>query len=53
MVYELRRKIGHTIDLYIGEIISEKKIREIGDLKEITKFIRQKTYNLDPSKYYN
>jgi len=53
MMYELKRKIGHTINLHIGEIISEKKIREIGDLKEITKFIRQKTYNLDPSKYYN
>ena len=40
MMFELKRKIGHTIDLHIGEIISEKKIREIGDLKEITKFIR-------------
>ena len=53
MMYELKRKIGHTVNLYIGEVISEKKIREIGDLKEITKLIREKTYNLDPTKYLN
>ena len=53
MMYELKRKIGHTVDLHIGEVISGKKIAEIGDLKEITKFIRQQTYNLDPTKYYN
>ena len=52
MMYELKRKIGQTINLYVGETISEEKIREIGDLKEITKFIRQKTYNLDPFKHY-
>jgi len=39
-MFELKRKIGHKIDLHIGEIIGEKKIREIGHLKEITKFIR-------------
>ncbi len=53
MMYELKRKIGHTVDLHIGEAISEKKIRKIGDLKEITKLIRLKTYNLDPLKYHN
>jgi len=53
MMYELKRKIGHTVDLHIGDVISGKKIAEIGDLKEITKFIRQQTYNLDPTKYYN
>ena len=53
MMYELKRKIGHTVDLHIGEVISEKKIRKIGDLKEITKLIRLKTYNLDPLKYHN
>lgn len=53
MMYELKRKIGHTVDLHIGDVISGKKIAEIGDLKEITKFIRQQTYNLDPAKYYN
>ena len=53
MMYELKRKIGHTVDVHIGEAISEEKIKQIGDLKEITKFIRQKTYNLDPIKYHN
>tara|TARA_Y100000590_G_scaffold323965_1_gene367444 strand:+ start:1104 stop:1934 length:831 start_codon:yes stop_codon:yes gene_type:complete len=49
MMYELKRKIGHTIHLHIGDIIESQKIKEIGDLKEITKFIRKKTYALDPS----
>ena len=53
MMYELKRKIGHTVDLHIGESISEKKIRKIGNLKEITKLIRLKTYNLDPLKHHN
>jgi putative hemolysin len=48
MMYELKRKIGDTVNLHIGNIIPNKKIREIGDLKEITKYIRNKTYSLDP-----
>ena len=48
MMYELKRKIGDTVDLHIGKIISVKKIRKIGDLKGITKYIRNKTYELDP-----
>ena len=48
MMYELKRKIGDTIHLHIGDIIESNKIKEIGDLKEITKFIRKKTYALDP-----
>ena len=50
MMYELKRKIGDTIHLHIGEIIESQKLKEIGDLKEITKYIRQKTYALDPSR---
>ena len=50
MMYELKRKIGDTIDLHIGKIISYKEIKEIGDLKDITKYIRNKTYELDPTK---
>lgn len=50
MMYELKRKIGDTINLHIGNIISAKKIAQIGDLKEITKYIRKKTYELDPIK---
>ena len=53
MMYELKRKIGDTINLHIGKIISAKKIREIGDLKDITKYIRKKTYELDPIKSLN
>ena len=40
MMYELKRKIGETINMHVGNIISAEKIREIGDLREITKYIR-------------
>ena len=53
MMYELKRKIGDTVKVHIGDIISFEKLREIGDLKEITKFIRNKTYALDPSNDHN
>ena len=49
MMYELKRKIGDNIDLHIGEIIPFSKLEEIGDLKKITKYLRNKTYSLDPS----
>jgi len=52
MMYELKRKIGDTIDMHIGDIITANKILEIGDLIEITKFIRKKTYDLDPEFKY-
>jgi len=48
MMYELKRKIGHTINLHIGKIIESEKLLKIGDLKEITKYMRSKTYDLDP-----
>ena len=48
MMYELKRKIGHTINVHIGPIIPFEEIRKIGDLMEITKFLREKTYSLDP-----
>ena len=53
MMYELKRKIGDTINLHIGEVIDFNKLKEIGDLKEITKYIRKQTYSLDPSNYLN
>jgi len=53
MMYELKRKIGHTINMHIGDIITANKILEIGDLIEITKFIRKKTYDLDPEFTHN
>ena len=48
MMYELKRKIGDTINIHIGDIIPFEIIKKIGDLKEITKFLRNKTYSLDP-----
>ena len=53
MMYELKRQIGKTINIHVGNIISAEKIREIGDLREITKYIRDKTYDLDPIKSLN
>ena len=49
MMYELKRKIGDKIHMHIGEIIDFKTLKEIDDLKDITKFIRMKTYTLDPN----
>ena len=49
MMYELKRKIGDTINIHVGEIIPFETIEKIGDLIEITKFLRKKTYSLDPS----
>ena len=48
MMHELKRKIGDNINVHIGDIISFEKLRNIGDLKEITRFLRNKTYSLDP-----
>ena len=53
MMYELKRKMGETINIHVGNIISAEKIRGIGDLREITKYIRDKTYDLDPIKNLN
>ena len=49
MMYELKRKIGDTINLHVGEIIPFSQLNEIGDLIKITKYLRQKTYALDPN----
>ena len=49
MMYELKRKIGDTIDLHIGEIIPFSEMQNIGDLINITKLLRYKTYSLDPN----
>jgi len=48
MMYEVKRKIGDTVNIHIGNIIDFNIINKIGDLKEITKFLRGKTYSLDP-----
>ena len=49
MMYELKRKIGDTVHLHIGDLIDTKKLREIGDINQITTFIRDQTYSLDPT----
>ena len=49
MMYELKRKIGDTINLHVGEIIPFSQLNEIGDLVKITRYLRQKTYSLDPN----
>ena len=50
MMYELKRKIGDTIKIHIGEAIPFERIKKIGDLKETTKFLRKATYSLDPDQ---
>ena len=48
MMYELRKKMGKNINVHIGSLINNEKIRSIGELKEITNYLRQETYKLDP-----
>lgn len=50
MMYELKRKIGDTINIHIGGIIPFERILQIGDLKETTTFLRNATYSLDPDQ---
>ena len=48
MMYELKRKIGDIVKVHIGDVIAYNIIKDIGDLKIITQFLRDKTYALDP-----
>ena len=47
-MYELRRKIGDNIYMYFGSLISYDRLAKIGDIKEITSYLRSVTYSLDP-----
>ena len=47
-MYELKRKIGDSINMYFGSIISYEDLAEIGDITEITLHLRSVTYSLDP-----
>jgi len=47
-MYELKRKIGDNIYMYFGPLISYDNLVKIGDIKEITKYLRSTTYSLDP-----
>ena len=57
MMYELKRRMGKKIDVHIGKKIPFETIKEIGNLIEITKFLRDSTYRLDPNNknliFYN
>lgn len=53
LMHELTRKIGHTINLHFGKVIPTSEFEKIGNLIEITKYIRNKTYSLDPKPVYN
>ena len=52
LMYELRKKMGKTINVHIGSLIDNDKIKSIGGLKEITDYLRQETYNLDPENIH-
>ena len=52
-MYELKRKIGDSIYMYFGSIISYEHLAKIGDIKEITGYLRSVTYALDPQKRKN
>ena len=47
-MYELKRKIGDNIYMYFGSLISNEHLAKIGDIKEITTYLRSVTYSLDP-----
>ena len=53
LMYELTRKIGDTINLHFGKVIPFSDFEEIGNLIEITRYIRNKTYSLDPKPVHN
>jgi putative hemolysin len=53
LMHELTRKIGDTINLHFGKIIPFSDFEKIGNLIEITKYIRMKTYSLDPKPVHN
>ena len=47
-MYELRRKIGDDIYMYFGSLIPYENLERIGDIKQITQYLRSITYSLDP-----
>ena len=52
-MYELKRKIGDNIDMYFGNLISYDHMAKIGDIREITSYLRSVTYSLDPQTNNN
>ena len=47
-MYELKRKIGDNIYMYFGSLIAYETLEKIGDIKQITEYLRLTTYSLDP-----
>ncbi len=47
-MYELKRKIGDNINMYFGTLIPYEHLAKIGDIKEITRYLKSVTYSLDP-----
>ena len=47
-MYELKRKIGDNIYMYFGSLIPYETLKNIGDIKQITEYLRLTTYSLDP-----
>ena len=45
-IHETRKKIGKNIIIYTGEIISYDKISKIRNRQELTRFLKNTTYNL-------
>ena len=52
-MYELKRKIGDNIYMYFGSLISYEYLEKIGDIREITNYLRFVTYSLDPQTNNN
>ena len=53
LMHELTRKIGDTINLHFGTVIPFSNFEKMANLIEITQYIRNKTYSLDPQYVYN
>ena len=45
-IHETRRKIGKEVTIYSGEILKYKDIQSIKDRVELTKYLKNLTYNL-------
>ena len=53
LMHELIRKMGDTIYIHFGAVIPFLEFKNIGNLIEITHFLRKKTYSLDPNPVHN
>ncbi len=49
-IHETRKKIGKEVIIYPGKLIKYSRIKNIKDRQELTKFLKNSTYNLKTSK---